>query len=196
MNSDDPLLTREQMKQFEVDIKEPYKEHESERRRGIEINAGFFEKITALSAGSMAVCASAILAISGKSDIHSGSTRMAVHDLILIADFLGASFLLAIFHNFLAAQVAKLDVAISESQFQWILFTRAASLAQMTTSPTNDETMTQVEDAVREQMSPKQSRRVKCRGSLYLCVNWAGYLSILVFGIAFALVLFYLHQLW
>jgi hypothetical protein len=184
------------MKRFVEDVKGPSKEHESERRRSIEINAGFFEKISALSAGLMAVCASIILAIYGKPDIHSGSTQMVVHVLILIADFLGASFLLAILHNFLAAQVAKLDVAISDSEFQWILITKASSLVQETNPSINDERMAQVEDAVREQMSPKQSKRVKRRESLYLFVNWAGYLSILAFGIAFALVLFYLHQLW
>jgi hypothetical protein len=196
MNDDGTPLTRKQMKQFEVDIEGPYKEHESERRRSIEINAGFFEKISALSAGLMAVCASIILAIYGKPDVHSGSTQIVVHALIVIADFLGASLLLAILHNFFAAQVAKLDVAISDSQFQWILITKASSLVQETTPSIDDERMAQVEDAVREQMSPKQSRRVKLRESLYLYVNWAGYLSILTFGVAFALVLFDLHQLW
>jgi hypothetical protein len=194
--NNDKLLTRKMMKQFEADIKEPFKEHESEKRRSVEIRAGFFEKISALSAGSMAVCASIILAISGQYDIHSDSIRVVIRDLILIADFLGASFLLSILHNFLAAQVTKLDVAISASQFQWILFSKASSLVQETSPSINDETMAQAEDAVREQMSPKQSRQVKYRDYLYLCLDWFGHLSILVFGIAFALVLFYLHKLW
>jgi hypothetical protein len=196
MSEDDKVLTREQMKRFESEIKESYKEHESERRRSIEISAGFFEKISALSAGSMAVCASIILAISGKYDIHSDSIRVVVRDLILIADFLGASFLLAIVHNFLAVQVSKLDVAVSEFQFEWKLLTKAGSFAQEAVPAINDETTAQVEDLARKQMSPKQSMRVKCRDYLYLCVNWIGYMSVLVFGIAFALVLFYLNRLW
>jgi hypothetical protein len=70
------------------------------------------------------------------------------------------------------------------------------SLVQEKTPSMNDETMAQAEDAVRGQMSPKQSRQVEYRDCLYLCVDWSGYLSIMVFGIAFALVLFYLHKLW
>lgn len=196
MNDDDAPLTREQMKRFELEIAEPFKEHEREKRRGLEIGAGFYEKIATLSAGSMAVCASIILAITAKSDIHSGSNRIVVHYLILIANLFGAAFLLAVLHNFLAAQVVKLDVAISEAQFQRILLTKVGLFARESTPSINDATMEQVEDALREQISPKQASRVRRRDFLYQCVNWTGYFSILAFGGTFALVLFYLHQLW
>jgi hypothetical protein len=121
---------------------------------------------------------------------------MVIHDLLLIAGFLWASLLFAIFHNFLAALLAKADAAISESQFLWAIMTQSFSLAQKTMPTINNATMAKVEDFMRAQMSPKQSRRVRFREFLYPCVNWIRYLSMLAFVTAFTLVMFYLRQLW
>ena len=74
MSNNDVPLSREQMKQFEAGIKEPYKEHEDEKRRSLEISSGFLDKLAALSAGSMAVSASITLAIVVRSDVHSAAT--------------------------------------------------------------------------------------------------------------------------
>jgi hypothetical protein len=54
MNDEKPL-SREQMNRFIEKIKEPFNEAQQQKRRSIEISAGFFEKIAALSAGSTAV---------------------------------------------------------------------------------------------------------------------------------------------
>jgi hypothetical protein len=43
MPDNDAPLSREQMNRFDAAIEEPLKEHEKERRRSIEVSAGFFE---------------------------------------------------------------------------------------------------------------------------------------------------------
>jgi hypothetical protein len=196
MSNNDAPLSREQMKQFEAGIKEPYKEHEDEKRRSLEISSGFLDKLAALSAGSMAASASITLAIVVRSDVHSGATRTVIHDLLLIVGFLWASLMLAILHNFLAAQVAKLDAAISASQFQWTLMSHTLSLTKETMPTIDDATMERAENLLREKASPKESRHVKWRELLYPTVNWIGRFAMLTFVIAFTLVMFYLHQLW
>jgi hypothetical protein len=111
------------MKRFEVAIEEPYKEHEKERRRSVEISAGFFDKLSTLSAASIAVSASIILAIAVKSDVHSGATQIVVRDLLTIAFLLWASLLLAIFHNFLGCKrpIQNLDQDGKERDIQRVL---------------------------------------------------------------------------
>ena len=97
-------------------IKEPFNEAEQQKRRSVEVSAGFFERVAILSAGSTAVLASLILAIANKYNIHTGWAQLVVHHLLLIAFALGASLILAVLHNFFAALVARADAAIAESQ--------------------------------------------------------------------------------
>jgi hypothetical protein len=90
MADDSAPLTPQQMSRFMEQIKEPFNKTEEHRRRAIEVSAGFFEKIAALSAASTAVLASLILAIANKSDIHKRPAKTLVHDLLCIAFILGA----------------------------------------------------------------------------------------------------------
>jgi hypothetical protein len=192
MSTDNWQLSREQLKRFEEGIKESYKEHDGERRRSLEISASFFDKLSTLSAGSIAVSASIALAIVGRSN---GAPRTVVHDLLIIAGLLWASLMLAIIHNFLAAQVAKLDASISSFQFQRTLLGLAISLSKEKFA-TDDATMEQAENLIREQMLPKESKQVKRKEILYPVATWIGYLAMLTFVTAFGLVVFDLHQLW
>jgi hypothetical protein len=188
-------ISRERMKKLLDSLKEPYKEHESELRRSIGISSGFVDKLATLSAGSIAVAASILLA-TVKSGVHSSETRMVVHDLLIITFLLWASLLIAIFHNFLAAEVAKTDAAISEGQFLDTMMRLSAGVAQEETPSLTDDTMAKVEDMIRSQMSPKQEKHVKSRDRLYLWTKRVGYLSMGSFVIAYTLAIVFLCQLW
>jgi len=193
MPDNDAQLSREQMKKFFLEIETPFRENEKEKRRSLEVSSGFFDKVAALSAGSIAVSASIILSVTAKPNVDPCSTRNIVHDLLLIAVLLWASLLLAIFHNFLAAQIAKLDAAISESEFQQKL---ATILFSYSTQTVDEATAAKAEDMVLKQESPKLTRNVKQREFLYPFANWVGHLSIVAFVIAYTLVVVYLRHLW
>jgi hypothetical protein len=192
MSNESPL-SREQQIQFLDKLKEPLNEAEEQKRRSVEVSAGFFEKIAALSAGSTAVLASLILAIANKSDIHTGWAQIVVHHLLLIASALGASLILAVLHNLLAALHARADANIAESQLDRKIITL---LPQFVHDGTTPQVLAQAEDMVLRQMSPRANRQVAWRDSCYVVATWAGGLSMTAFVGAFLLVIIYLWQLW
>lgn len=191
--SDESPLSREQQIQFLEKLKEPLNEAEQQKRRSVEISAGFFEKIAALSAGSTAVLASLILAIANKYDIHTGWAQTVVHHLLFIASALGASLILAVLHNFLAALRARADATISDSQLTQRIITL---LSQFVHDGATPQVLAQAEDMVLRQMSPTAKRQVTWRDSCYVAATWAGGLSMAAFVVAFSLVIKYLWQLW
>lgn len=194
--SDKSPLSREQQNQFLEKIKEPFNEAQQQKRRSVEISAGFFEKVAALSAGSTAVLASLILAIANKSDIHAGWAQIVVHHLLLIALAFGASLILAVLHNFLAALRARADANIAESQLEQKLIMESLPFVHDVTPQVNKATVEQAEDMVLRQMSPRATRQVTWRDICYVAATWAGGLSMAAFVVAFSLVIKYLWQLW
>ncbi|HWG21830.1 MAG TPA: hypothetical protein VG225_14965 [Terracidiphilus sp.] len=194
--SDEAPLSREQMSRFLERIEEPFNEAEQQKRRSVEVSAGFFEKVAALSAGSTAILASLILAIANKYDIHAGWTQILVHHFLRIAFALGASLILAVLHNFFAALVARADAAIAESQLLQRIIAESLPFVHETTPQVNDATVTQVEEMMRAQMSPQFRRQLKSRTIFYTTATWVGSLSMVAFIVAFSLVIKYLWQLW
>jgi len=194
--SNEAPLSREQMNRFLEKIKEPFNEAEQRKRRSVEVSAGFFEKIAALSAGSTAILASIILTIANKYSIHTGWAQIVVHHLLCIAFALGASLILAVLHNFFAALVARADAAIADSQLLQKIIAESLPLVQETTPQVNDATMTQIEEIMGAQMSPRFMRQIKSRSIFYMVATWAGSLSMVAFIVAFSLVIKYLWKLW
>lgn len=194
--SDEAPLSREQMNRFLEKIKEPFNEAEQQKRRSVEVSAGFFEKVAALSAGSTAILASLILAIANRYNIHTGWAQIVVHHLLCIAFALGASLIFAVLHNFFAALLARMDAAIAHSNLLLQIIMESLPLVHETTPEVNDATVTQVEEIMRAQMSPKMKRTIKWREIFYVVATCAGGLSMAAFIVAFSLVIKYLWQLW
>ena len=136
--SDEVRLSRELMNQFLEKIKEPFNEAQQQKRRSVEVGAGFIEKVAALSAGSTAVLASLILAIANKYDIHTGWAQIVVHHLLRIAFALGASLIFAVLHNFFAALVARMDAAIADSNSCYKIIMESLPFVHETTPKVND----------------------------------------------------------
>lgn len=192
---DSAPLSPEQRARFQEGLKEPYKEHEQEKRRGLEINAGFFEKLSALNAGSIAIAASIILAIEARPNV----VRTVLHQILTVVALLGVSLLLGILHNFLAAVVSKVEAAYSETEFVVALTKLILSIGEKTSSiddATASQAASMVEDAVRSGLLPKQRRLVKATQVLYPTATVIGYLSMASFFAAYTLVMIYLLRLW
>jgi hypothetical protein len=202
---DNPLTTMidtsgsvspERMEQWLHDIKAPLRDYEQEKRKSLETNAGFFEKLSAISAGSIAVSASIILAVLFKAEPRPEWIRAALHELLLIVGFLWLSLVLAILHNFLAAVVARTTAKLSEAQFTWILAEQAISIVRETTPEVEAAVLRQAKDKLREQFAPREVTLVNRSRWLYATANVIGYISMLMFLVAFSLVPIYLFRLW
>jgi Trk-type K+ transport system membrane component len=183
----------ERMEKLIEELKPFLKEHEQEKRKSLEVSAGFFDKLAALNAGAIAVSASIILAILFKSEPRPEWFGIALHELLIVVGFLWLSFVLAILHNFLAAVVAKVAAASSEAEFVWTLTQSVISLSQEIEP---DLEHAQTKRLLRQQFIPRERRLVKASQALYPTVSIVGYISMLSFAIAFTLVPVFLFRLW
>lgn len=192
---EEPLST-EQIEKFMQDIKGTLKQHEQEKRRSLEINAGFFDKLAALSAGSIAVATSIILAILFKSETRPPWVPTTVHELLSVVAFLWLSLVLAILHNFLATRVGATAAEQSEAELTWAMAEQATEISKMTTPAIDGAVMTQAKDLLRKQFAPREVKLVKRSRALYATVSVFGYGSMGAFVVAFSLVPIYLFRLW
>lgn len=195
--SDEPAeLTPKLTAKFMEAIKEPYKEHQQEKRRRLEINAGFFDKLSAVCAGSIAVAASIILAIVLKSDLASKVTQPSLHQILKVVALLWLSLLLAIIHNFLTAIHVQLEAAYSGTDFIVTIMTVSLKIAREQ-APIDDSTAAKVlEAAVNAGIATKRGRIAKTMNGLYPTVAYIGYASMAAFLVAYTLVAIYLFRLW
>jgi len=189
-------LSPEQIEKFMQDIKAALKGHEQEKRRSLEVNAGFFDKLAAVSAGSVAVAASIVLAILFKSETRPPWVRTALHELLSVVAFLWFSLILAILHNFLAAFLPKTAAEQSEAELTWAMAEQAMAITKETTPAIDGAVMAQAKDLLRKQFAPREVRLVNRSRVLYATVSVLGYCSMVAFIIAFSLVPFYLFSLW
>jgi hypothetical protein len=82
---------------------------EAQQRRNRELRLSFYEKLTALDAGSIAVAVSIGIALIGKSEPH-GFIHSNLSWLTAIASLFWASLVCALGHNYLFVRVSKLEV--------------------------------------------------------------------------------------
>jgi hypothetical protein len=184
------------MEQFIEEIKPSLKEVEQEKRKSLEVSAGFFDKLAAIDAGSIAVSASIILAIVFKSEARPDWVRVALHELLIVVGFLWLSLVLAILHNFLAASVAKVAAETSDAEFVWTLTQRTLLLSQEIEPTTDTSTYAQIKRLLRQQFLPREGELVKTSQNLYRAVGIVGKVSVSSFAIAFTLVPLFLFRLW
>jgi hypothetical protein len=189
-------LSPEQIEKFMQDIKGPLKQHEQEKRRSLEINAGFFDKLAALSAGSIAVTSSIILAILFKSETRPPWVPPALHELLSVVVFLWLSLVLAILHNFLATRVGTTAAEQSEAELTWAMAEQAMAISKLTTPAIDGAVMRQAKDLLRKQFAPREVKLVNRSRALYATVSVFGYGSMSAFVVAFSLVPIYLFRLW
>jgi uncharacterized membrane protein (UPF0182 family) len=133
-------------------MKDPYKGLQQEKRRALEINAEFYEKLSTLNAGSIAIAASIILAIEARSTV----IQTVLHHIFIVVILLSASLLLGILHNLFAAIVAKVEAAYSETDFIGEFMKRSLSSAREAT-PIDDATAAQLRDMFQLGLHPKRN---------------------------------------
>jgi hypothetical protein len=176
-----------------------YKEYEKELRRSFEISAGFIDKVSALDAGSIALAASVIIAITAKSDLPPYllcRMHQIVHGLVVIVFLLLVSLVLTVLHHFLVVHIARLDAKYSEIEFPRRMMRSGLAIVR-DNAPTNDKALVdQLEKSQDDESFKEQVRIVKKRKFWHKWADAFGYTSTSLFLVAYAAVAFYLLKLW
>jgi len=183
-----------QQERFKAEVQEAYKEHEKESRRSLGISTGFYEKLSALDAGSIAVAASIGIALIAKPQLQSSSLRAAARWLVVITVSLWLSLVCAVFHNFVAVAIAKLESAYSHVELVRTIIRRG--LAMLNTDPAQIQPLGQVEATAQEEPILQQQQIMKRRLFLNPCVTALGYISMGSFLAAYTLVMVCVVRLW
>jgi len=189
-------IPREVQEKFRADLKQDWQEHEREFRRSLEISAGFYEKLVALDAGSIAVAASLGIALVAKPQLQFGPVHAIAHWLVLVTVFLWLSLLCAVFHNFAVVGIAKLDAAYSEDDFVRRIVRRSLTLARDISSEESKPYLDEIFEKAQHEPFSKQERNVKRRRTLHRCATVLGYFSMASFLLAYTLVVYCVAHLW
>src|SRR5471030_2194982 len=94
---------------MQLSADEAKEKSESERRRNLEVRASFYDKLSALDAGSIAVTVSVGIALISKPDSRFGSVHSHLSWLLWIAGFLWVSLICSVGHNSIFVKIARLE---------------------------------------------------------------------------------------
>jgi hypothetical protein len=100
---------------LKADADEAKEKSEKEQRRSLELRASFYEKLSTLDAGSIAVAVSVGIALLGKSESRIGSIHSNLSWLAVIAALLWVSLICAIGHNSIFVKIARLEAEQAEA---------------------------------------------------------------------------------
>jgi len=146
-------------------------------RRSLEISAGFFDKLSVLNAGSIAVAASVTIAIIARPDLISSQFRSIVHGLVVIVFLLWASLICAVIRNFLSAIIAVFDAKYSDIEIVRRATRKGLAIARNNVSANDKVVVDQLERDAEKEPFQKQTRIVKRQRILHQCANVLGYAS-------------------
>lgn len=196
IETEDISAFRAELGRLEAELRNDYEKHERELRRSIEISTSFFDKLSALDAGSIAVAASVIIAMSAQKVSISNSFPGIVHGLVAIVILLWSSLVCTVVHNFLAVHLAALDAKYSEIEFVRTMLRKTLATARQITPEISQSVVDELEKNVHKDPAEQQRKIVRRKQVLYPCVTILGYASIGTFLIAYTLVAFYVRRLW
>jgi len=196
MNGELPEIPHEKMTWFEGESKTAYAKHEKTLRRSIDISVGFFDKLSALDGGSIALAASVIIALTAKPEFASGRVREIVHGLVVIVILLWASLICAVLHNFLSVRFSAHDAQYSEIDFNRTIIRNTLPIAKQIIPEIDNSVIDQIEKNSQEESAANQKKIVDRKERLFPTVRIVRYISAGAFLVAYTLVVFYLFQLW
>jgi hypothetical protein len=176
-------------------VKEAYKEHEKEFRRSVEISTGFYEKLSALDAGSIAAAVSIGIALIVRSQLQPGSLHAIAHWLVVIVFSLWLSLVCAVIHNYAVVDIAKLEAAYSEDEFTRTIVRRSLAMVRGD-SAEHESLIDQLEERAQQEPRQQQQHNVKRRQTQHRCVTILGYFSMGSFLAAYTLVMVCVVRLW
>jgi hypothetical protein len=182
-------------------IKEAQAEYEKDFRRSFELRSSFYDKLSALSAGSIAVAASVGMALIAKPELRSGPFHANVSWLAGITVFLWVSLISAVVHNFIALRITKSEAEYSNAKArlevaQGLIAVRAAQQTRTADEEKREKTlfdaMTEIVHTHARKMADL-SIRIE---TAYFRATALGYLAMFSFLTAYTLVVTCSLRLW
>lgn len=189
-------IPAELLAQFEGSWKEPFEKHTEEIRRTFEISTGFYEKLVALDAASIAIAASVGGALIAKAGTPSPELRSVSHWLVWIIVLLWVSLVSGVGHNFVVVGIAQLEAAYSELDFVRTLIHGTITLVKSLYPANDGSTFERALALVEKGPQERQRRIVMYRDFLKKVSPPLGYVSMFGFIGAYTLVAICTWRLW
>jgi hypothetical protein len=151
-------------KKMQASVEEAKKKSEQERRRNLEVRSSFFDKLSALNAGSVAVTASVGIALLSRPDSRFGSLHSHLSWLLLIASFLWVSLICSVGHNSILVKIAQLESVQAEKWSDYlellnVLFAGSSEVTEVLTKHFADTFHKRINDAALNAHKTEQSVR-------------------------------------
>jgi hypothetical protein len=163
-----------------------------ERRRSLEVRASFYDRLSALDAGSIAFTVSVGIALFGKSDSRFGSLHSHLSWLLWIAGFLWVSLICSVGHNSIFVKIARLESEEAKTWSNYLallngLSSGSAEVVEVLTKYFSDTFHQRIDDAALKAHHTEQS--------VYRAV-FLGKIAVATFLIAYTLVIVAVIHLW
>jgi hypothetical protein len=186
----DPAKTAKGKMQLSAD--EAKKKSETERRRSLEVRASFYDKLSALDAGSIAVTVSVGIALLGKPDSRFGSVHSHLSWLLWIAGFLWISLISSVGHNSLFVKVAGLEAEQAED---WSKYLGLVSASAGASEKVAEIATKYILDTLHDRINKTALKMHHTDQSIYRAIV-LGKIAVATFLIAYTLVMVAVIHLW
>jgi len=168
---------------------------EAKQRRNHELRLSFYEKLTALDAGSIAVAVSIRIALIGNSE-HHGFIHSSLSWLTAIATLFWASLVCAIGHNYLFVGVSKLEVGQATAMSSFLsLMSAQAECRAVGSVELADEVAQALIDSLSNRIKVDALRLTKIDRRLHQSSR-LGSIAVGAFLLAYSLVLVEVIRIW
>jgi len=164
----------------------------TERRRSLELNSSFYDKLSALGAGSIAVAVSVGIALLGKSGLPISSVHSHLTWLLWITVLLWISLVCSIGHNSMFVKIARLE---AERAKAWSLYLGLMAALAVSSGEVADLLTKDIFGSLKKRIADAAMMEHRIEQSEYraMCL---GRIAVVSFLSAYTLVLICLILLW
>lgn len=188
MESDDDQVPTEYLEELAEAALRHNTKHQKELRRSVEIGSGFYDKLAALSAGSLAIVASVGIAVLAKFGFTSSTLRSFSHWLVCIAVLLWIALLSAVIHNLALVHIANLEAAISRETMQMALMRELDKRSSKVLPSISEHAVRRAVDMLEAEPRKRQRKSISNQERLLRIERVLGFVSITAFISAYSLV--------
>jgi hypothetical protein len=189
-------LTTDKIAKLKASTEDVKAQADQELRRNLEIRASFYEKLTTLDAGSIAVAVSVGIALLSKGTSNSASLHSNLGWLAAIGFFLWSSLICAILHNVIYVRIAHLQAEKASEWAMWIGLINASTMASIAGSPGTGESLSKIINDTFHDRIQKGAMNQQLTEQSVLRVMILGRVAVTSFVIAYSLIFASILRIW
>ncbi len=183
---------KEAKNKMELSADEAKGKSEQEHRRSLEIRASFYEKLSALNAGSIAVTVTVGVALLGRSNARFGSVHSHLSWLLLIAGFFWLSLICSVNHNFFFVNIARFE---AEHAKRWSNYLGLLSARLLSSGEAAEDLTKHMVDTFHQRIKDGAKNAHRTEQAVYRVIV-LGKIAVATFLTAYTLVMFAVIHLW